>query len=432
VTSTNALRTDDWANPRHLRLGKRGYTEVPRAIFDVADTLECLDLGGNALTALPDDMGRLKKLRVLFCSGNPFERLPPCLGACPGLEQIGFRGCGLRDIPADALPPRLRWLTLTDNHLETLPEALGARPGLQKLMLAGNRLRRLPESLAGASRLELLRLSANRFESLPPWLLDMPRLAWLAFSGNPLDAATPAIAAPLVSWSALEVADLLGEGASGRVHRALWHEAGGGSPTSIAIKLFKGAMTSDGLPDREMAACLAAGPHRNLLGALGRLIDHPEGADGLLMPLTPDGWRVLAGPPSLESCSRDVYDPALALDRAVALRIARGVAAAAAHLHARGLTHGDLYAHNILWDGTKGDAALSDFGAASFTPPRHRDALERLEVLAWGFLLGELLDRCAPGAPADDPARHLEQACVAVTPAARPSFAEVLTTLDAL
>lgn len=32
---------------------------------------------------------------------------------------------------------------------------------------------------------------------------------------------------------------------------------------------------------------------------------------------------------------------------------------------ARGLLHGDLYAHNLLWDGTDGQAVLSDFGAAS-------------------------------------------------------------------
>ena len=37
----------------------------------------------------------------------------------------------------------------------------------------------------------------------------------------------------------------------------------------------------------------------------------------------------------------------------------------------------------------------SDFGAASFMPAGEAGALERLEVLAWGRLLGELLQRCA-------------------------------------
>ena len=87
------------------------------------------------------------------------------------------------------------------------------------------------------------------------------------------------------------------------------------------------------------------------------------------MPLLPAQWRPLAGPPSLESCSRDVYDPALRFTRPeIVERLARDTAAAAAHLHARALLHGDLYAHNILWDGATGDSVLSDFGAACCLP----------------------------------------------------------------
>src|SRR6266568_1760352 len=133
-----ALRRGDLAGARELRLP--GLNEFPREIFALADTLEFLDLGGGALTALPDDMGRLHKLRMLFCSGNRFERLPAALGDCASLSQIGFRGSGLHDIPGEALPPLLRWLILTDNQIESLPAVLGERPHLQKLMLAGNRL----------------------------------------------------------------------------------------------------------------------------------------------------------------------------------------------------------------------------------------------------------------------------------------------------
>lgn len=419
------LRTGALAGARELKL-REGLTEFPREIFGLADTLEVLDLGGNALTDLPADMGRLNKLRVLFCSGNRFQRLPPSLGDCPALSQIGFRGCGLGEIPAESLPPRARWLTLTDNRIETLPETLGDRPLLQKVMLAGNRLSRLPQSLAGAARLELLRLSANRFEALPGWLADLPSLSWLAWHGNPLDASlTPA---PVVAgrWADLRLGVLLGEGASGRIHEARWEPPSGGTRT-VALKLFKGAMTSDGLPEREMAACLASGEHPNLTGALGRLVDHPEGAEGLLMPLLPADWRVLAGPPSPEGCSRDDYDPALRLELDVALRIARCVGAAAAHLHGRGLSHGDLYAHNTLWDGATGQAVLSDFGAASFMPADASPAFERLEVLAWGRLLGELLDRVE--SPAPTALRTLLGACVQADPGARPSMVQALEAL---
>ncbi len=189
----------------------------------------------------------------------------------------------------------------------------------------------------------------------------------------------------------------------------------------MAVKLFKGAMTSDGLPDREIAACLAAGLHPHLTGALGRVAHHPEGREGLVMPKLPAAWRVLAGPPSLASCTRDVYDPATTVTPAAALRLAAGIARAAAHLHARGLMHGDLYAHNILWDGTEGEAVLGDFGAASALPGGQEGAAwRRVEVRAFGVLLGELLDRCTapPGW-----ARALAAACLG-PPAGRPTMAE--------
>jgi hypothetical protein len=424
-----ALRRGDLAGIRELHLGHLGLTEFPREILALADTLEVLDLGGNVLTALPQDFGQLRRLRVLFLSGNRFVRLPPVLGDCPMLGQIGLRASGLREVPAEALPPALRWLTLTDNQIEALPSAIGDRPALQKLMLAGNRLHQLPESLAGAPNLELLRLSANRFEALPPWLTELSALAWIAWAGNPMDReAGPPPATP-VEWRALEPGPVLGEGASGRVQRALWHAGAGAAPRPVALKLFKGTMTSDGLPEREMAACLAAGAHPHLTGALGRLQGHPEGLDGLLMPLLPEGWRALAGPPSLESCSRDIYDPALRLDPATALRLARCAGAAAAHLHARGLLHGDLYAHNLLWDGAGGHAVLSDFGAASFLPDgRAGEALQRIEMRAWGLLLGELLDRCN-GLGGDAALRDLQRRCTASDPAARPLMAEALEML---
>jgi hypothetical protein len=416
-----ALRRGDLAGSRELRLAGLGLTEFPPEILGLAETLELLDLGGNALRDLPPGLARCHRLRVFFGSGNPFGRLPPVLGDCPALSQIGCRGSALAEVPAESLPPALRWLTLTDNALASLPPTLGKRPALQKLMLSGNRLEALPEGLADAGALELLRIAANRFEALPPWVGVLPALAWLAMAGNPCEGAGVAPAATVVDWSALTPGALLGEGASGHVHAASW----AGRP--VALKLFKGAMTSDGLPEREMAACLAAGAHPHLIGALGRLAGHPQALQGLVMPLLPAAWRVLAGPPSLESCSRDIYDPALRLDPVVALRIARGIGAAALHLHGQGLLHGDLYAHNVLWDGTAGEAVLSDLGAAAFLPPgKLGETLQRLEVRAWGLLLGELLDRCE-AAPAA--ARAVEAACTQPVVAARPLLAEALAML---
>jgi len=411
-----------------------GLTEFPREIFDLADSLEILNLSGNALTSLPDDLPRLRKLRVLFCSDNQFTSVPEVLGQCLQLSMVGFKANQIRTLPAAALPPLLRWLILTDNQLASLPPEIGNCQHMQKLMLAGNQLTSLPETLANCTNLGLLRIAANQLTALPAWLLAMPQLSWLAYAGNPFGAAAEAAVVarhPIASipWAQLRIEQQLGEGASGVIYRAAWHR-GAAVPTEVAVKLFKGAVTSDGLPHSEMAACISAGQHPNLIAVKGKITGHPAGAEGLVLELIDPIFGNLAGPPSLASCTRDVYAPSAAFGLPAALRLARGIAAAAAHLHAQGIMHGDLYGHNILY--TKaGESLLGDFGAACFFDPNDvatAHALQRLEVRAFGCLLEELLAHCPEAAAA--PAIHqawqaLLGRCTQPEAAARPLFAEI-------
>jgi len=70
---------------------------------------------------------------------------------------------------------------------------------------------------------------------------------------------------------------------------------------------------------------------------------------------------------------------------------------------------------------------LSDFGAAVFVPPGvSAPAWQRLEVRAWGLLLGELLARCEAPQPS---LQALAAACTQPQPAARPLLREALAAL---
>ena len=433
------LRRGELAGIQRLQL-RCGLTEFPREIFDLADSLEILDLSGNQLSALPDDLPRLHKLRVIFCSDNPFTELPEVLGQCPQLSMVGFKANRIAHVSPKALPPLLRWLILTDNALTHLPAEIGQCTRLQKLMLAGNQLHSLPVELAHCTRLELLRISANQLTQLPSWLLSLPRLTWLAFAGNPFTQALEATAlthapTPHIAWSRLQLQQQLGEGASGVIHQAVLHTHDG--EQAVAVKLFKGAVTSDGLPDCEMAACMHAGAHPHLVSAMGRVIEHPQHVQALVMPLIAPEFGNLAGPPSLESCTRDVYAPYQSFNWPATLRMARGIATATQHLHARGILHGDLYAHNILHT-PQGDALLSDFGAAAFFDVHDAtlaQGLENIEVRALGCLLEELAMQCdAHGADthAHQTLTQLAQQCLHDLPAMRPRLAQLCAKLEAL
>jgi hypothetical protein len=352
--------------------------------------------------------------------------------------MIGFKSNRIQHLPAAALPPALRWLILTDNQLQQLPPELGDCAHLQKLMLAGNQLRALPESLAKLQRLELLRIAANQLDHLPVWLTQLPALCWLAFAGNPFsDASEAAILQqhplPTIARDTLELGEILGQGASGIIRSATWQQPNQPAQ-AMAVKLFKGDVTSDGLAHSEMAACIAAGEHRNLISVAGPLEPQQDAPPGLLLARIAPIFQALAGPPSLASCTRDCYAEPRRFTVAEALRILRDTAAAVVHLHQRGILHGDLYAHNLLVNPT-GHTLLGDFGAASFFDPHSSSgiALQQLEAKAFACLLEELLVRCNKD---DQPAQqtrlwHLHTRCNHPQPAERPLFAEIQACLQA-
>lgn len=444
------LRAGELCGARHLKLCEN-LTEFPTEILSLKETLEVLDLTGNQLSALPDELAGFSKLRIIFCSENRFTELPEVLGRCPTLTMVGFKANRIATVSAKALPAGLRWLILTDNAVEQLPDELGQCDALQKLMLAGNRLRELPASLANCRKLELLRIAANRIERFPEWLLSLPRLSWLAYSGNLFSEGEEARAiddahvAP-IAWETLALGELLGQGASGVIHRAtlvgntadeVTQASDRGDDSQVAVKLFKGAVTSDGLPRCEMAASLAAGTHPNLIKVIGKVADHPSGIPALVMELIDPAFANLAGPPSLDSCTRDVYPEGLHLSVPDALAMAHGIASVAGHLHRAGIMHGDLYGHNILFargSDAPARALLGDFGAASLYDSSDREravGLERLEVRAFGCLLEELLAHCDTQDSPLDGLHQLKAACLSELPTDRPDFAYIELQLAA-
>ena len=139
---------------------------------------------------------------------------------------------------------------------------------------------------------------------------------------------------------------------------------------------------------------------------------------------TAQALEILGGLRGINLVGMDVVEVAPAYDHADITAIA----SVATHLHARGLTHGDLYAHNILCD-EQGNGLLGDFGAASFYPQDGSEtaaALQRIEVRAFGVLLGELLARCA-----ERPAgwKAVQARCVQPQVLDRPDFAQIAQAL---
>jgi tRNA A-37 threonylcarbamoyl transferase component Bud32 len=375
------LRSGELKGIKRLTLSEN-LTSFPEEIFDLADSLEILDLSNNLLTSLPHDISRLTKLRIAFFSYNSFTKFPSFSG-CNNLAMLGFKGNQLETFDEDILPLEINWLILTDNCLKSLPRSIGKLTKLQKFPLAGNQLENLPDEMAQCRNLELLRLSVNNLREIPAWLWNLPKLSWLAFSGNP---CSPKAKFELqeIPYESLEVKEKLGSGASGDIYKAY------SKSQTVALKLFKGSITSDGYAHDEMNAYMSTGEHPNLIKVLSKLAGDEH--LGLVLEYIPDVYRNLGLPPDFETCTRDTFADETTFTPETIYEVAKEIASAAAHLHARGLMHGDLYAHNILIN-DEDHCYLGDFGAASFYEP-HRKEFERIEVRAFGCLLEDMLSLC--------------------------------------
>jgi Protein kinase domain/Leucine rich repeat len=412
LQTLSQLRAGELDGIKQLKLSEN-LSSFPLEILTLADSLEILDLSHNALSSLPDELVQLKELKIIFASENNFDHLPEVLGKLPKLEMLGFKSNQITQVSEQSLPEQLRWLILTNNQIKKLPNSLGERPRLQKLALAGNQLTQVPETLANAHNLELVRISANKLTHCPEQLLNLPKLAWLAFAGNPFseikntaaktsdntahnhsNTANSNTAAKIAS-SSYTLEKVLGQGASGVISKAHWNTPQAQFPDDIAVKVFKGQVTSDGYPEDELQACLQVGDHPNLVKSLAYVNDKEHLA--LVMDLIPEHYQNLGLPPCFKSCTRDTFAQNFSLPIGLIEKICSQMNDVFVHMHQQQVCHGDLYAHNTLFD-DQGNIIFGDFGAATsyqMLSPAQQTKIKKIEKRALQHFIDDLLSICA-------------------------------------
>lgn len=372
--------------------------------------------------------------------------------------MISFKSNQLEHVGENVLPLDTRWLILTDNKIAHLPDSMGKLHRLQKLALAGNRLVKLPESMADCKNLELARLSANDLIEMPDWLFQLPKLAWLAFSGNAFnrfseknstdidatDLEKEAASVESVALRNIELGELIGEGASGFIYRARWIKQPQsllGNSQNIAVKIFKGSITSDGYPQDELDCCLTAGEHSHLIKVVAQLDQTDKDKKlGLVMELISTEYFNLGLPPSLKTCTRDTFLAGTQFSIDQIGGIILGIAGTLKHLHAKGISHGDVYAHNTMIN-DQANVLLGDFGAATnlFTLPlAQREAMRAIEIRALGCLLDDVLTQVNKDkveifqAEKIKKLSELATGCMQADLERRPDFYELVESLNAI
>jgi hypothetical protein len=177
-------RLKEWTK---LDLSANGLTEVPESLGSLSN-LEVLWLHNNQLSAVPESLGRLSNLTQLYLSYNQLNAVPESLGRLSKLRVLWLQENRLGALPESLGDlSNITRLILNHNQLTTLPESLGRLSSLTIFSLDGNQLSALPESLGRLFNLTELFLRGNRLKSLPKSLGSLANLVTICLEDNPLN-----------------------------------------------------------------------------------------------------------------------------------------------------------------------------------------------------------------------------------------------------
>ena len=189
-----------------ILLLRNGSGVTSLAVLPSLKALKTLDLSAVKVTDVPAEVFASAGLEQLYLAENGMATLAPAIGGLKGLTYLNLDRNQLTALPA-ALGDLagLRWLRLNENKLTALPPELSKLTNLQNLYLRQNKLTAVPECLKGLASLEDVSLSGNQITEVPQWMAELPKLRQLDFDGCPI-AKLPE---KLDGWKKLHVLSLV-------------------------------------------------------------------------------------------------------------------------------------------------------------------------------------------------------------------------------
>uniref|UniRef100_A0A0R3SZK9 LRRCT domain-containing protein n=1 Tax=Hymenolepis diminuta TaxID=6216 RepID=A0A0R3SZK9_HYMDI len=199
-----------------LQLSGQKMRKIPENV-ELFPKLRVVDFSNNSLTNLGPWIGRLVNLKVLNVSGNKLEHLPGDLSHLNKLEILNashnrmttflnspnsinlsslrhLRTVDLSNNQLTEFPLELCFsdipldiLDLSKNKISLIPDAISPLQVIE-LNLCENEISVISESLSKCPRLKVLRLAHNKIQlgEFPLALLESSNISLLTIEGNPL------------------------------------------------------------------------------------------------------------------------------------------------------------------------------------------------------------------------------------------------------
>eukprot|EP01122_Echinamoeba_exundans_P011539 TRINITY_DN4617_c0_g5_i1.p1 TRINITY_DN4617_c0_g5~~TRINITY_DN4617_c0_g5_i1.p1 ORF type:complete len:1430 (-),score=283.76 TRINITY_DN4617_c0_g5_i1:129-4418(-) len=179
---TTALRS---TKSKKLSLANLQLRDLPNEIKLMAPTASHVDLSGNSLTTVSEQLVLLQHLKSLNLSNNRISAVPSFVGGFSHMRILDLSSNRLTYLPPDiGSLSHLTSLCLSNNRLTFLPLEMGRLAQLEELTLGGNGLSDLPESFSALFNLRMIDISSNSFSKLPEVMKELGSLEELYSSSN--------------------------------------------------------------------------------------------------------------------------------------------------------------------------------------------------------------------------------------------------------
>eukprot|EP00698_Gefionella_okellyi_P006196 TRINITY_DN15609_c0_g1_i1.p1 TRINITY_DN15609_c0_g1~~TRINITY_DN15609_c0_g1_i1.p1 ORF type:complete len:470 (+),score=141.67 TRINITY_DN15609_c0_g1_i1:61-1410(+) len=171
-----------------LRMPAGVLTTLPSDIARLAPSLTSLTLAHNALTALPEEIGALVKLKQLLLEENQLIALPESMGKLAALEVFNVAGNQLQSL-APLQPLTNLVSVVADRNQLTVLELPYANLGrLVTLSACRNAITEVSDGIGLLQKLGTLNLADNQIAVLPREMGDLSekKLLSLQLDNNPI------------------------------------------------------------------------------------------------------------------------------------------------------------------------------------------------------------------------------------------------------
>lgn len=422
----------DWYKKETRTLTLEWATRFPEEYIEYAPYIEWLEMPNYREAMLPWYFTELTSLKRLFFFNHNFTTLPRLLWDM-SLELLYVRKWPLRQILEWWLSLSLKWLQLSENpHLKKLPYSTKRLEQLQKWAFVATWIEQYEDYFLGFEKLDLFRTAGSETIVTPSWVWEHWNIAFFWDQKDNYSQRTQNIleksTSPEYKWEDLYLTwKKLWESPSSDVFLAIVKA----TQQKVAVKIFKTGLSSDGYPEADKNAAMVVWLHDNIVPILWELQGHSEGKSGIVLWVIPEEYKDLWNPPDFQTISRDTFSDKQIekFSSSFMLQAAIDISAALAHMHSRGVAHGDMYAHNIRIN-NQWKAYLLDFWAASVYDKEAEPWREKQDVRAFGYLLDDMLTQSFDTSWPVWKLWELRQLCLWQHVMRRPSFEEIWDFLN--